>query len=798
MFYTFSLFFVLGNLNSELTMAQAYSSYEEALLTAVKVGTFAKVKTALQSGDLKRDGKHFDYTLLTEALKRGDKKIANFLLEKKCRVKRDGGKDPDCTPLYYAVKLGDIGIIKTILDRGASCKDSYYNENSPLFLAIKKKKFYIADLILSAYNFGREGSEDDMAHFHIACITDNLKMMENFLKHQVSVYGLSTWDIEKWRGFTALHFVVEYDTLLSIAPSVNFLLDHGADLYAQDTKGSTPFHLAFYKYNKFSNAVFPSEAANKCINSVDKNGLSIFHICCTKKNLNIIEAFLKNGVDMHAATLDSDKYPGATPLHYAVHYECIEVIKLLLEHGADFNVGDSTNRTALHCAFYNGYGGIISFLLERIPKDINLTDSRGLTYFHIACVNGNSNQIETFLGTGVSPDIHVDLNDDYHDSGFTALHFSIDSRREDIVELLLKYGANVNAEAGSCTTPLHLACRNIVLDRYFFTRETGGSMVELLLAKGANVNCQDKDGVTPLHMALEHRKTKLVQILFKYHADSNVKTRELTTPLHIAVEKNRCRYMDTSRNIIKTLLRNYSDVNARNAVGETPLHIAFAKNDDFSVEWLLMYGADINSEDYSGQSPMMKSPTSSSLSIQTLRATEMHLCRLSALKFHISEMVIKICLEKKLNLFNDGNMVQCTNELERLTQMRINDYCTMYDILLKDHVGMVKYVRNHALGNILWQRNFQLDFPLYHNMLKLQYGRGSVTSVILERAKMSLDFMVGLNLPDSCSESILGYLANENIENLMEATKTDSRKRKLDVRSSAESDVSLVKKCRFS
>lgn len=184
------------------------------LLTAVKNGTLKQVTEIFESGSVQKDDKWFDYVLLTAALHREHKAITHFLLKNECRVRRDDAVDnSEFTPLHYAVKLGDAGIVRKILNKGASFLDSNYNENSLLYLAVEKNKFEIVDLILCKYNFEEvdPASHHDLAYFQMACLTNNLDIMRKFVERGVSVNSCSIWDIEEWRGFSPLHFAVQYN-----------------------------------------------------------------------------------------------------------------------------------------------------------------------------------------------------------------------------------------------------------------------------------------------------------------------------------------------------------------------------------------------------------------------------------------------------------------------------------------------------------------------------------------------------------------------------------------------------------
>ena len=77
-------------------------------------------------------------------------------------------------------------------------------------------------------------------------------------------------------------------------------------------------------------------------------------------------------------------------------------------------------------------------------------------------------------------------------------------------------------------TPLHCAAR-----------ESHNEIAELLIAKGADVNAKDRQGMTPLHFAAIKRHNKeikeIVELLIAKGADVNAKTDDGGTPLNAAI-----------------------------------------------------------------------------------------------------------------------------------------------------------------------------------------------------------------------------------------------------------------------
>lgn len=98
------------------------------------------------------------------------------------------------------------------------------------------------------------------------------------------------------------------------------------------------------------------------------------------------------------------------------------------------------------------------------------------------------------------------------ETGRTALHFAANYDLGDVVELLLKNGANVNAVDNDLNTPLHYAAKHGIhhdfslsttkLSANHFDWNLGyEAIVNELVDNWANVNLPNADGETALHFA---------------------------------------------------------------------------------------------------------------------------------------------------------------------------------------------------------------------------------------------------------------------------------------------------------
>lgn len=103
------------------------------------------------------------------------------------------------------------------------------------------------------------------------------------------------------------------------------------------------------------------------------------------------------------------------------------------------------------------------------------------------------------------------------------MHIASLAGQEDVVKLLLKHHASVNAQSQNGFTPLYMAAQ-----------ENHDSVVKLLLASGANQSLATEDGFTPLAVAMQQGHDKVVAVLLE--SDTRGKVR--LPALHIAAKKD--------------------------------------------------------------------------------------------------------------------------------------------------------------------------------------------------------------------------------------------------------------------
>lgn len=140
----------------------------------------------------------------------------------------------------------------------------------------------------------------------------------------------------------------------------------------------------------------------------------------------------------------------------------------------------------------------VKTMLDKNPKLVKARDGSGMMLLHWATFDGQKDMIDLLLKKG------ADVNAPGGVRSSTPLHMACVSGREEIVKILVENGADVKARNSAGMTPLHLAAE-------------GGhvGIMEFLISKGADINAKDNNGLTPLKAAIEAGKNNSADFLRK-------------------------------------------------------------------------------------------------------------------------------------------------------------------------------------------------------------------------------------------------------------------------------------------
>ena len=423
-----------------------------SLLWAAYHANAEMTKALLAAGATVDTANHYGVTPLLQASRNGDVAVMQALLDAGAQPTRWHAEGE--TPLMAAARTGHVDAVKLLLSRGSfvNATDSFQEETA-LMWASAEGHVDVVKILLAA-------GADANLKAHVSTITER--------SHADHPSG----------GFTALMFAVR-DGHLDV---VKALIEGGADLKAANADGATATAVAIV-----------NDRLDMAKELLDRGA-------------NPNDGALFFAVDMHDATTDMRAHDGSRlqPDH-ANKMTALSLVKSLLDLGADVNkpfvgalhsttlcCGATINSTPFYRAASNADVEVLKLMLahgakiEWSPTDIKPKDGEarlrrpdpnvGRTALMASMRGGNGAPFAAGPGFGrlVPPP------------------FREQGSREPVeaLQLLLTAGADVTAKAADGSTPLHQA---VQLQQV--------PLIRALVAGGASLMAVNKDNQIPLAAA---------------------------------------------------------------------------------------------------------------------------------------------------------------------------------------------------------------------------------------------------------------------------------------------------------
>ncbi|CAG9770586.1 unnamed protein product [Ceutorhynchus assimilis] len=230
--------------------------------------------------------------------------------------------------------------------------------------------------------------------FLAACAAGDKEEVLNLLE---SGADINTANVD---GLTALHQACIDDNL----DMVEFLVDQGADVNRGDNEGWTPLHAtASCGFMYIAKYLIEKGANVAAVNNDSELAIDIAE--CQKMEDLLRDEIRQRGIDCDAARNDeeiamlkdakewlatksslvneSHLKTGATPLHVAAAKGYIDVIKILLQCGADIDAQDVDGWSPIHAAAHWGQKEACRLLVENLV-DMDAKNYAGQTAFDLA------------------------------------------------------------------------------------------------------------------------------------------------------------------------------------------------------------------------------------------------------------------------------------------------------------------------------------------------------------------------------------------------------------------------------
>lgn len=234
--------------------------------------------------------------------------------------------------------------------------------------------------------------------------------------------------------------------------------------------------------------------------------------------LERVQLVFANGASINAA-FDS----GHTPLVEAVYYHNVDMTEWLLINGADpeCRTPNGSSMTAMQTASQYPHFNILKLLLQHGADVRCVANPDDDTPLHLGA-RFDTAICEMMIGSG------ADVNAANLD-GFTPLHFAVIHDMKGCVSTLLRHNANPSAETNLVRTPLYFALKSLEAGD-----EDAFEIFKQLLNAGSSVNVADVYGVTPLHLAAGLTDVEPCRLLIERGANIHVQSSSGTTPTSVA------------------------------------------------------------------------------------------------------------------------------------------------------------------------------------------------------------------------------------------------------------------------
>lgn len=282
------------------------------------------------------------------------------------------------------------------------------------------------------------------------------------------------------KGMTALHRAIAGGHV----DAARVLMLAGADVNLLDYHHGSPLHYAIEGgHLQLAEDMGIVEAE---LDAKDSDGNTFLHLAASHDNHAFVNMLLRKG-----ASVGVKNGKGEHPLHVAVEHGHIAVAEALLKAGADPNVFVDEWASPLFDAL--GNMAMMVILIEN-GADTNVVDQEDCTALHEAAYRGKPEEIDALVEAGANLEARsgvVCFDDGFNE--LTPLHLAARFLKLGNMAALLRQGANVNPKDDEGRTPLHLVCE---VDCTPLSDEAA----DLLLRWGADETITNNNGRTPVDL----------------------------------------------------------------------------------------------------------------------------------------------------------------------------------------------------------------------------------------------------------------------------------------------------------
>ena len=234
-------------------------------------------------------------------------------------------------------------------------------------------------------------------------------------------------------------------------------------------------------------------------------------------------------------TINQRDSQGRTPLSWAAARGDIDVVKLLMNFGADVNLTTYAAAGPLSYAIGNRRLSVVKYLLDH-GADI---EQRCTRFQHTPLLHACNQVVED----------------------------------EECVRLLIKAGANVNALRFNASTPLILA-----------SMRNATRTMAMIMERSVDINHRGAQGYAAIHSAIQENSHQAIKLLLSSEANIAISNKDGSLILHLAATRGD---LETLRILTRANIRGF-DIDHKDSTGTTPLQYAELRTEE-PPEWHIAF-----------------------------------------------------------------------------------------------------------------------------------------------------------------------------------------------------------------
>lgn len=452
------------------------------------------------------------------------------------------------TALMKAAAWNTVDVVNSLInEQNINQKDR--NGNTALHMASTSNVKQVADLLIRSGAGVSLSNNAGMTALMLACQTGSMGIVDSLLRAGADVNVADNY------GNTSLILAAKANN----TEIISALIDAGAIVNKKNNQGETALmQLVSHKNDKATELLLSYGA------EIHADVINVsWDVALSTGNLPAIKAWLKNSPDMGLLNEKGDSI-----LHWKNIIKNEEILKILVESGADATKLNSKNETALQ-HYLNLKNWNDRSYQGRKTRYTQTPDVQTVALLSSACAS---------------------VIDSFNESGKTALMSVVTNQGiekieivDELISLLINAGADINLLDINGKTNLRNA-----YPRY----------IEILIKYGAVVNAIDKKGISELmYLSKEivgrQNRAAFTAIYFLISAgvDINYQSKAGITALMLAVESG-------SKDVVEAMLNAGADINMRDNEGRTAWHRSIGQNDNMLFLYLLSKYPDMTTEEH--------------------------------------------------------------------------------------------------------------------------------------------------------------------------------------------------------